>query len=315
MRIERLNTVSSDVMRPLLEEERHYLMRHFLWDTQYSFKLKLQLLKYGRIDGLAAFEQDKPIGYIYWHNFQTELYLSGYYFSSKSDYQNILDFLSYAAEFIKTKYSAAVIEGQLLCIDDKKLSEIFENEGYVTVERNYMSVDFSKAKFDSHSKLPEGLRIRNLSDLGFDMIDEIADSMKKSYIGTLDEWITRSFGSFQGCRNFISNLFEFPVYGRLEADLSFVIADDSDSIIGMIFICKASNTTSHLVQVSVIPDYQRRGIGRFMVEECVKRLKREKFKNAVLMVTSGNVKAINLYKKYGFETVTKFYSINFNKIK
>jgi len=316
MEIVRLNALSSDKMQPLLIEERLYLHQKFQWDTQYTFKLRIQLLKYGRMDGLAAVLNGKPVGYINWHHFESELYLSGYYFSKQSNLEYEPDFLDYAARFIARNYDSSLIEGQLLCVDDSLKSEIFERNSFITVERDYMVLKLSSFKKKGEMKnLPKELILRNLEKDGFDIIPDLSDSMHKSYKGTMDEWITSSFSSFQGCRNFINNLFEFPVYGRLQENLSLIITDTANQIAAMILVCKSSNSTAHIVQVSVTPEYQSKGIGKFILNECISKLKDAGYKSAVLMVTKENFRACNLYKKVGFESISSFYSINYNKLK
>jgi GNAT superfamily N-acetyltransferase len=312
----RLNALSSDEMQQLLTEERFFLQQKFQWDTQYTFKLRIQLLKYGRMDGLAAVLESKPVGYINWHHFDSELYLSGYYFSKLLNPEYELDFLDYAASFIARNFNSSVIEGQLLCIDDSSKSEIFERNSFITVERNYMVLELSSfEKVGGMYKLPDPITMCDLEKEDFDIIADLSDSMCKSYKGTMDEWITSSFGSFQGCRNFITNLFEFPVYGRLQENLSILIRDSDNQIAAMILVCKSSNTAAHIVQVSVTPEYQSKGIGKFILNECIMKLKDAGYKNAVLMVTKQNSRACNLYRKFGFESISSFYSINYNKLK
>lgn len=291
-------------------------MHKFSWDTQYSFKLKTQLMKYGRLDGFGAVENDKPIGFVYWHRFESELYLSGFYFSQLASIQNQLSFINHIANYIVENNSTAIVEGQLLGIDEPVKSEPFDRNGFITVLREYMLKDLSIVSENiTAGTLREGWKMNEFSSVSFDNLDDIADSMHKSYKGTIDEWITRSFGSFRGCRNFIANLNEFPIYGKLLEKFSLTLTDDKNQIAAMILVCKSSNTTAHLVQVSVIPEYQSKGIGKFLLSECLKKLSSAGYKKVVLMVTAQNTKAYNLYRKTGFETLSTFYSINYNKIK
>lgn len=316
MEIVKLNTLSYETINPLLNEERLYLQRKFFWDTQYSFKLKTQLLKYRRMEGLGAVSDSKVIGYINWHQFESDLYLSGYYFSKQSKGDDELDFLDYAARFIGDNFHSSTVEGQLLCVDDSVKSGIFEKNGFVTIERDYMLLDLSSfSSPNAISRLPEGLSLHSLEKEDFYIIPSLSESMYFSYKGTLEEWITNSFGSVRGCRNFISNLYEFPVYGRLQEELSFIIVDDGKEVAAMILVCKSSISTAHIVQVSVIPQYQSKGLGKIILNECISRMIDAGYKNAVLMVTKKNEKACNLYGKFGFQSVSNFFSINYNKRK
>lgn len=50
-------------------------------------------------------------------------------------------------------------------------------------------------------------------------------------------------------------------------------------------------------------DYQSRGLGSKLTEHAIELVRREKVGEVFLWVSSKNVKAIGLYKKYGFEVV------------
>jgi ribosomal protein S18 acetylase RimI-like enzyme len=56
-----------------------------------------------------------------------------------------------------------------------------------------------------------------------------------------------------------------------------------------------------IANVTVLPEYRRRGIARKLVEATLDTLRKRKAKLALLQVIEGNLPAFNLYKELGFE--------------
>ena len=68
---------------------------------------------------------------------------------------------------------------------------------------------------------------------------------------------------------------------------------------------------AELSQIEVLKEYQRQGIASKLLEFFIEDCKNKQIKNITLEVKIDNVKAINLYKKYGFKQVAirkKYYN-------
>jgi len=59
--------------------------------------------------------------------------------------------------------------------------------------------------------------------------------------------------------------------------------------------------TGTICQIAVHPDIQREGLGSMMMKEVLKEAKIKKVTSLTLEVRKSNEKAINFYKKFGFE--------------
>lgn len=56
-----------------------------------------------------------------------------------------------------------------------------------------------------------------------------------------------------------------------------------------------------IVQIAVHPDIQRTGVGSELMDDMIKDVKANKVRTMTLEVRASNTKAINFYKKFGFE--------------
>ncbi len=67
-----------------------------------------------------------------------------------------------------------------------------------------------------------------------------------------------------------------------------------------------SPDTAHLGQISVLPAYQGRGIGRRLIQSAKVELCTRGFVYASLAVTATNSRAVSLYESCGFSTIHSF---------
>ncbi|MEM2158205.1 MAG: ribosomal protein S18-alanine N-acetyltransferase [Sulfolobales archaeon] len=103
---------------------------------------------------------------------------------------------------------------------------------------------------------------------------------------------------------------------------AFIVAEVDDKVVGYV-MCRVESGIGHLkrglikmghvVSVAVLPDYRRRGIGKMMMEESMRRLKEYyNVSEVYLEVRVSNLPAINLYEKLGFRKlkVLKYYYLD-----
>ena len=82
----------------------------------------------------------------------------------------------------------------------------------------------------------------------------------------------------------------------------FLVAKDQEKIIG---VCRAKKEELHnqLMAIYVLPDYQRRGIGKMFWDKVIDFFGKDK--DVVVHVVTYNTQAINFYKKLGFAETDK----------
>ena len=58
---------------------------------------------------------------------------------------------------------------------------------------------------------------------------------------------------------------------------------------------------AHITNVAILPEYQNRGIGSFLIESIIKKAQFIEYKSITLEVRKSNITAQALYLKIGFE--------------
>lgn len=85
-----------------------------------------------------------------------------------------------------------------------------------------------------------------------------------------------------------------------DADTYLTAADADDNVFGYCGLWGIAGE-GHITNVCVHPDYRSRGIGRMLIDEVIKRGRKSGLQSFTLEVRAGNMPAISLYKKFGFE--------------
>ena len=85
----------------------------------------------------------------------------------------------------------------------------------------------------------------------------------------------------------------------------FIVATLNYKIIGFLIGVKINNQKTKILMLSVSPQYQKQKIGTKLLEEFIKRTKKEKINKIELEVRTDNYKAIKFYEKNGFKKIIK----------
>ena len=80
------------------------------------------------------------------------------------------------------------------------------------------------------------------------------------------------------------------------------ILEDKNKPVGYVAV-RIAGSKGEIGYLSMIKKYQGRGLGNLLLNKALFLCKQMKCKKIHLSVRQNNVRAINLYKKYGFETV------------
>lgn len=94
---------------------------------------------------------------------------------------------------------------------------------------------------------------------------------------------------------------------------TFLVAEDNGTVIGYI-MCRIETglpnfriigitKKGHVISIAVLPQHQRQGVGRALVQEAMEAMPRCKAKECFLEVRASNTLAVNLYKKLGFDII------------
>lgn len=88
--------------------------------------------------------------------------------------------------------------------------------------------------------------------------------------------------------------------GAYYGDATFLVAWFDGRIIGSGALVPKSDQVAEIVRMSVSPEFQRRGIGRQILERLCQEAKELGFQRIVLETTSTWSEVITFYKRFGF---------------
>lgn len=108
-----------------------------------------------------------------------------------------------------------------------------------------------------------------------------------------------------------SSYFFMELYERYPA--TFIVAEQGTDVVGYI-MCRVETGFSsfgfigiskkgHVVSVAVLPKYQRKGVGKALLDEAMKNMRLYKAKECYLEVRVSNAPAVSMYEKLGFQKV------------
>jgi ribosomal protein S18 acetylase RimI-like enzyme len=72
-------------------------------------------------------------------------------------------------------------------------------------------------------------------------------------------------------------------------------------VVGTVSVSMNDRCQLYLRSMAVLPEYQKRGIGHFMLQELIKLAERKKVKNIMLDTSKPLKGALQFYKNFGFE--------------
>ena len=81
------------------------------------------------------------------------------------------------------------------------------------------------------------------------------------------------------------------------------VATDGSAIVG-VALCSHDGRRGHIYHLAVDPKYQGRGLGKRLMHECLKGLRRTGVKRVLIMVAGDNPRGREFWKRCGWEEIT-----------
>jgi len=88
----------------------------------------------------------------------------------------------------------------------------------------------------------------------------------------------------------------------LDPQAIFIVLVNKAEIVGYC-VSKRNNTSSHLISAAVLPDHRRRGAASRMLKELLAASYQRGIREMFLEVRTDNVRAIRLYRRFGFTDI------------
>jgi len=95
------------------------------------------------------------------------------------------------------------------------------------------------------------------------------------------------------------DLFVYLAYGS-----DIIVAEKNGRVIGYVVLMDLGEVAK-IMSIAVKTSHRGKGVGKALLEEAIRRCRKRRKKKITLEVRISNVKAQELYKKYGFEIVGK----------
>jgi ribosomal protein S18 acetylase RimI-like enzyme len=301
-----LRHFSSHHLRPLLEQETLLWAQMMSWDYRPSAEMILRYIDSKILPGYAAVEDNHIGGYAFFVYEGSKGVIGDLYADDSIRIPGDTVEHRLAVHVINTlQQSPGIqrIEAQLLPHESGVLSGPFLAEGFRQFPRLFMTLP-----------LKNGVRpqIAQHSDIEFRRWVEqdfqpSAAVITTSYRGHIDSEINDQYRSLNGSLRFLNNIVRFPGCGVFDGNASFVaLHKPTRSLAGLLLCSRVRDDVGHITQVCVLPEHRGKKIGESLIGLCTQELRTRNFLGLSLTVTEANSKAVELYRRLGFETRRRF---------
>jgi len=300
-----LRHFSAAQLRPLLKDEAARWASRLQWDYSKSVELLLEYLDGRVLPGYVAMYSGRVTGYTFSvlegaKAVIGDTYAFGETESTKNPVCDTL--LHHLIEMLQATPGVDRIESQLLMFPVGALAGPFLSRGFKSYPRLFM---MGNVNVDSHfeMRLPMGLKLEVWRP---EFYDAAAALIHRCYVGHQDSDINDQYRSVAGSLRFLHNIIRFPGCGIFDASNSWVLRDERGELKALLLSSRVRKDVAHVTQVCVTPALRGLGLGRLLMQQAARELKRGGGTALSLTVTESNVEALRLYEELGFGVVHRF---------
>jgi ribosomal protein S18 acetylase RimI-like enzyme len=299
MRTKSLRIATARELRPLLAEEAAHWAEQLLWDYRDVAAAVETGLDRRALAGQMLEETGRPVAYCYYMLEGGRTIVGSVFVTACLRGQGIEESLLAAVlEEAQGDRAQSRVECQTLFSTSPGADGCFERAGFVGRPRRYMMRDLEDWVASPGERAT--LRPFRRSDLAI-----AAEVIHESHRGSLDAALNRTYSTPERCRGFVETLVLRSGCGRFNGAASFV-AEEEDTIAGVVLTSFLSPKNGHICQVSVRPKAQRRGTGRQLMAAAMDAFQSQGLAVASLSVTVGNDGAGRLYERLGYRVRREF---------
>lgn len=307
MEILDLRHFSSDDLRSLLEDEVELWGKVLSWDYRGSADMVLRYVDTKILPGYAAIDRGRIFGYAFFvyegsKGVIGDLFVTdGGLLPDPAEIESRL--LTHVIETLQQSPGVHRVEAQLLVHEAGRVAHPFLEQGFSQHPRLFM-VSPLGAEPSPVRALDHAISIRRWTEQDY---QSAAALVTAAYRGHVDSQINDQYRTLNGSVRFLNNIVRFPGCGVFDPESSFVaIHNRTRSLAGLILCSRVRNDVGHVTQVCVSPEFRSQGIGEGLLAATAANLRTRKFALLSLTVTEANNRAVDLYRKLGFETKRVF---------
>jgi len=295
-----LRHFSSADLRDLLDEEVKRWGETLAWDYRSSSEMILRYIDAKILPGYAALERGNVVGFSFFVYEGNKGVIGDLFVSPSRPDKRVVEtnLIEHVIETLQQSPGVHRVEAQLLAHNTGELMEPFTSNGFHRYRRLFLCLDFA-AHATPKAEAADGIQIRRWTDADY---QPSAGIITASYRTHIDSEINDQYRTSAGSMRFLNNIVRFPGCGVFDAEASYVaIHPPTNSLIGLILCSRVRDDVGHVTQVCLLPEYRGEGIGESLLAHTCRALRNRKFKLLTLTVTEANHRAVDLYRKLGFE--------------
>ncbi len=298
---------SSD-LRPLLNQEVDSWGNQLCWDYRSSAEMILRYVDAKILPGYAAVERGNIVGYSFFvyegsKGVMGDLFVSPRRLDARQIESQMAE---HVIETLQQSPGIHRIEAQLLTHAAGHLAVGFAAAGFQRYRRLFLSLALSGRDAPQFPPLPmpADVQVRRWMEQDY---QPAASVITAAYRGHIDSEINDQYRTHAGSIRFLNNIVRFPGCGVFDAQSSFsAIHRPTNSLIGLILCSRVKDDVGHVTQVCLLHEYRGQKIGENLIACCANSLRSRQFNQLSLTVTEMNRRAVDLYRRMGFEEKSVF---------
>ena len=308
-----LRQMSARALEPLFEEEALHWREELHWDYRGSLELIKRFVESKSLAGCVAIEDGRPVGYGFYVVEEHKGLVGGMYVRPGVGQAALSrQVLGDMTATLRGVPRLERIEAQLMPFGCE-LEAVLLAEGFRLYTRQFMLLELEREGIGVEkadiTQLTQragvgAIRLECWQERHF---EPCARLIWQAYRGHVDSEINDQYQSEAGAMRFLKNIIVLPGCGQFLTEASFVARDvATEHLVGMVLTSAVATEVGHTTQVCVLPGYRGSGLGRRLMEKSIEALRRKKFKELSLTVTSANRSAVEVYERLGFHTRKTF---------
>jgi len=302
-----LRHFNSADLRPLLDDETHVWSHLLSWDYTSSADMILRYVDAKILPGYAAIERGRIFGYAFFVYEGSKGVIGDLFVANGKRVPEAhaveTRLLTHVIETLQQSPGIHRVEAQLLAHDAGLLAQPFQAQGFRRHPRLFMVLPLAQPPRPAPSVFPD-FEIRPWLESDY---QSAAAVITAGYRGHVDAQINDQYRTLSGSLRFLNNIVRFPGCGVFDAGSSFLVMRKASRLVAGLILCsRVRHDVGHVTQVCILPEYRSHGLGEALLASTACALRARGFTLLSLTVTEANSRAVELYKRLGYETKRVF---------
>jgi ribosomal protein S18 acetylase RimI-like enzyme len=295
-----LCTVTAAELDDLWQYEVHLWHDRLLWDASGALAALRRIAGRGGLPGKAVRVHGRTVGYAYYGIAGQLGVIAGLVVLPDWGRSDVGETLLKDTIHEMRRQAVSRIESRFVSVDCPWLGAVLKAEGFRTYWREFLCCALQPSRWPTPTPAMLSLEPWQESHLG-----EAAAILQAAYVDGVEAELLALYRTVDGCRAVLDNILNQGSCGVLVPQAS-AMAGQLGRGLGFVLVTEVAPQQGHLPQIAVLPEYQRQGIGRGLLDYSLQRLAAAGFETLSLIVSRANDRALTLYRDMGFQSVLAF---------